>query len=193
MNGLNRLLGLVLLLLLLAAALVTVGLVTGLVTTSAVAALWPYPPVEGIAHDVSGLGGVLHWYLLGGAVVLLLLTLQGIKAELSPPPRRARLFVVRSSGPGRTEVAYQTLDTLAGYSAKRVAGVERVQARVERRRDQLAVSCRAVLSPFTDLTATGAAIERAVAEDLGRTTGVAVARVRVRATVRDEAAGRRVR
>lgn len=189
----NRLLGLLLLVLLLAAALVTLGLVTGFLTTAAVAALWPYAPVEGIAHDVIGLGGVLHWYVLGGAVVLLLLTVQGIKAELSPAPRRARLFVVRSGGPGRTEVAYRTLDTLAGYSAGRVAGVERVQARVERRRDQLAVRCRAVLSPFTDLKTTGAAIERAVAEDLGRTTGVAVAGVRVRATVRAEAAGRRVR
>lgn len=193
MNVLNRLLGLVLLLLLLAVAVVTLGLVTGVLTVAAVDAVWPYAPVHGVTRDVIGLGGALHWYVLGGAIVLLLLTIQGIKAELTPPPRRARLFVVRSGGPGRTEVAYQTLDMLAGYSAKRVAGVERVRARVERRRDKLAVQCRAVLSPFTDLKTTGAAIERTVAEDLGRVTGVAVGGVRVRATVRDEGAGRRVR
>jgi len=192
-NVLNRLLSVVLLLLLLAAAAVTLGLVTGVLTAAVVDTVWPYAPVHGIARDVSGLGGTLHWYLLGGAIVLILLTVQGIKAELTPPSRRARLFVVRSSGPGRTEVAYQTLDDLAGYSARRVAGVERVRARVERRRNTLAVQCRAVLSPFSDLKATGAAIERSVTEDLSRVTGVAVGGVRVRATVRDEAARRPVR
>jgi len=191
-NVLNRLLGLLLLLLLLAAALVTLGILTGVLTAALVGAVWPYAPVAAMARDVAGLGGAPHWYALGGAIVLILLTVQGIKAELSPPPRRARLFVVRSGGPGRTEVAYRTLDELAGYSARRVVGVERARARVERRRNTLAVQCRAVLSPFSDLKATGAAIERRVTEDLGRVTGVAVGGVRVRATVRDEGA-RRVR
>jgi len=193
MNVLNRLLGLVLLVLLLAVAVVTLGLVTGVLTAPVVDAAWPYAPVHGITQDVIGLRGALHWYLLGGAIVLILLTVQGIKAELTPPPRRARLFVVRSDGPGRTEVDYQTLDDLAGYSARRVTGVERVRARVERRRNTLAVQCRAVLSPFTDLKATGAAIERSVTEDLSRVTGVAVEEVRVRATLRDERARRLVR
>lgn len=193
MNVLNRLLGLVLLVLLLAVAVVTLGLVTGVLTAAVVDAVWPYAPVHGITQDVIGLGGALHWYLLGGAIVLILLTVQGIKAELTPPPRRARMFVVRSDGPGRTEIDYQTLDDLAGYSARRVTGVERVRARVERRRNTLAVQCRAVLSPFTDLKVTGAAIERSVTEDLSRVTGVAVGGVRVRATLRDERARRLVR
>ncbi len=193
MNVLNRLLGLVLLVLLLAVAVVTLGLVTGVLTDAVVDTVWPYAPVHGITRDVIGLGGALHWYLLGGAIVLILFTVQGIKAELTPPPRRARLFVVRSGGPGRTEVDYQTLDDLAGYSARRVTGVERVRARVERRRNTLAVQCRAVLSPFTDLKATGAAIERSVTEDLSRVTGVAVGEVRVRAILRDERARRLVR
>lgn len=193
MNVLNRLLGLVLLVLLLAVAVVTLGLVTGVLTDAVVDTVWPYAPVHGITRDVIGLGGALHWYLLGGAIVLILLTVQGIKAELTPPPRRARMFVVRSDGPGRTEIDYQTLDDLAGYSARRVTGVERVRARVERRRNTLAVQCRAVLSPFTDLKVTGAAIERSVTEDLSRVTGVAVGGVRVRATLRDERARRLVR
>jgi len=193
MNVLNRLLGLVLFLLLLAMALVTLGLVTGLLTPGEVQQVWPYPPVGSVARDVARLGNSVWPYVLGGAIVAVLLSLLGLKAELSPPPRRARLFVVRGAGPGHTEVAYSTLDELAEYSAKRVPGVERVRARVERQRDQLAVRCRAVISPFAELKAAGAEIERRVAEDVGRMTGVTVAGVRVRATVPDGRARRRVR
>jgi hypothetical protein len=192
MNVLNRLLGLLLLLLLLALALVTLGLTAGLLTVTAVAAVWPYAPVEGIVRDVVAVDAPVRWYVLGGAIVAALLALAGLKAELSPPPRRARLFVVPTGGPGRTEVAYGTLDDLAAYSAGRAPGVERVRARVERRRDTLAVRCRALISPFADLTTTGTEIERRVAADLGRMTGVAVAGVRVRATVQ-EGRARRVR
>lgn len=193
MNGLNRLLGLLLLLLLLASALVTLGLVAGLLSAAAVGEVWPYAPVERIARDVLGVGPPVRWYVLGGALVAALLALAGIKAELSPPPRRARLFVVPTSGPGRTEVAYGTLDDLAAYSAGRAPGVERARARVERRRDTLAVRCRALISPFANLQVTGTEIERRVAEDLSRVTGVAVAGVRVRATVQEGRARRRVR
>jgi len=211
MRILNRLLALLLLLLLLAAALMTLGLVTGALTAAQVHQLWPYAPVRAIARDVAllnvdtyqgaplgpfGPGTAVGPFVVGGAVVVALLTVLGIVRELTPPPRRARTLVLRGEGgdaPGYTEIAYDALDELAAYTARGVAGIERARARVDPKSGTLDVRCRAVVSPFVDLAATGPEVERAVVERLGHATGLPVRTVRVRAVVQEERARRGVR
>ncbi len=74
-----------------------------------------------------------------------------------------------------------------------MAGIERARARVDPKSGTLDVRCRAVVSPFVDLAATGPEVERAVVERLGHATGLPVRTVRVRAVVQEERARRGVR
>jgi len=208
MIGLNRLLALILLLLLLAAAVLTLSLVTGALTADQVYQIWPYAPGRAIARDVALLnadtyqGAPIGPFGVGtpvapviGVVVALLalLALLGIVRELSPPPRRARLLVLRGDAPGYTEIAYDTLDELAAYSARGVTGVERARARVEPKNGALDVRCRALVTPFADLATMGPEVERTIAAGLTRATGLPVRTVRMRAVVQGERARRQVR
>src|SRR5581483_9313688 len=125
MNILNRMLGVLVSLLLLAAALVTLGLVPGLLTVEQVRQVWPYQPVLQICDDVADRPDQTRTWVIGGAIVVGLLALVLLLRELTPPPRRARLLMLPGAGPGRTEVTYSTLDELAEYGAQQVAGIER--------------------------------------------------------------------
>src|SRR5919199_1696997 len=89
MNVLNRLLGLLLLLLVLAAALATIGLVTDLLTVPDVRRVWAYGPVVTITHDVGHLGTDRWPWVLGGAIVAGLIALILLVRELTPPRRQA--------------------------------------------------------------------------------------------------------
>ena len=128
MNVINRLLGLLLLLLVLAAALATIRLVTDLLTVADVRQVWAYGPVVTITHDVGHLGADRWPWVLGGAIVAGLLALILLVRELTPPSRRARVLVLPGPLPSRTEVPYSALDELAERSAREVSGVERVRA-----------------------------------------------------------------
>ncbi len=199
MRVLNRVLALLLLLALLAAALLTLGLVSGLLPVATVQQVWPYAPVRAIARDAAALNGRAYQgqrvgaYVVGGAVVVGLLALLGLVRELTPPPRRARTLVLRGDAPGYTEVSYTTLDALAAYGAHDVSGIEKMRARVEPRRGGLEVRCRALVSPFIDLSQAGPQLERAIAAHLERVTGLPVRAVRVRTVVQEERARRQVR
>ena len=193
MNVLNRLLGLLFLLLVLAAALATIVLVTGLLTVPDVRQVWAYGPVVTISHDVGHLGAERRPWVLGGAIVAALIAFILLGRELTPPPRRARVLVLPGRGPGRTEVPYSALDELAEYSAREVSGIERVRARVEPRRRALAVRCRALVSPYADLATAGPELQRTIADRLQHVTGLPVQTVRVRTTVQEQRARRQVR
>src|SRR5919198_511547 len=104
MNVINRLLGLLFLLLVLAAALATIGLVTDLLTVPGVRQVWAYGPVVTITHDVGQLGAGRWPWVLGGAIVAGPIALLLLVRELTPP-RRARVLVVPGKGPGRTGAA----------------------------------------------------------------------------------------
>jgi hypothetical protein len=118
MNVVNRLLGLLFLLLVLAAALATIGLVTDLLTVPDVRQVWAYGPVVTITHDVGQLGAGRWPWVLGGAIVAGLIALILLVRELTPPRRHARVLVLPGKGPGRTEVPYSALDELAERSAR---------------------------------------------------------------------------
>ncbi len=199
MRVLNRVLALLLLLALLAVALLTLGLVSGLLPVGTVHQVWPYAPVRAIARDAADLNGRVYQgqrvgaYVVGGAVVGGLLALLGLVREVTPPPRRARTLVLRGDAPGYTEVSYKTLDDLAAYGAHDVSGVERLRARVEPRRGGLEVRCRALVSPFIDLAQAGPQLERAIAAHLERVTGLPVHVVHVRTVVQEERTRRQVR
>lgn len=208
MRILNRLLALLLLTLLLAAALLTLGLVTGVLSEALVQQAWPYAPVSAIARDVAllptltyqgtpigpvGPGTPIGPFVVGGAIMVALLAILGIIRELMPPPRRARTLVLRGDAPGYTEIAYDTLDKLAAYSARGVAGVEQARARVDPKGGALNVRCQVLVSPFTDLATTGPEVERTIAERLTQATGLPVRTVQLRAVVQEERARRHVR
>jgi hypothetical protein len=91
MNVVNRLLGLLFLLLVLAAALATIGLVTDLLTVPDVRQVWAYGPVVTITHDLGHLGAGRWPWVLGGAIVAGLIALILLVRELTPPSRRARV------------------------------------------------------------------------------------------------------
>ena len=190
MNVVNRLLGLLFLLLVLAAALATIGLVTDLLTVPDVRRVWAYGPVVTITHDVGHLGTDRWPWVLGGAIVAGLIAFILLVRELTPPRRRARVLVLPGKGPGRTEVPYSALDELAERSAREVSGVERARARVELRRRALLVRCRALVSPYVDLATTAQELQRTIAERLQHVTGLPV---QVRTTVQEERPRRRVR
>ncbi len=193
MNVLDRLLGLLLLVGVLAAALVTVGLVSGALTTPEVQQVWPYPPVLQVCDDVERLPSDTRPWVLGGAMVALILALLGLWRDLTPPPRRARFLALPSAGAGRTEMSYRTLDALAEHSALGIAGIEHVRARVQPHQEALTVRCRAWVSPYAHLATAGPELERTIADRLHQVTGLPVRTVRVRAVVQEERARRRVR
>jgi hypothetical protein len=193
MNVLNRLLGLLVLLVVLAAALVTVGLVSGALPSPEVQQVWPYPPVLRVCHDVEHLPVRTRPWVLGGAIAALILSLLGLWRDLTPPPRRARLLALPGGGPGRTEMSYRTLDELAERSALEVAGIEHVRARVQPHKRALTVRCRARVSPYVNLATAGPDLERTIADRLHHVTGLPVRTVRVRTVVQKERARRRVR
>jgi hypothetical protein len=193
MQVLNRLLAVLLLLALLAAALVTAGLATGVLAVARVRQVWPYAPVEAIAHDLAKLGPDGTPPVVAGALVGALVALVLLVRELTPLPRRARTLLLPPGGQGRTEVGYGTLDDLAARSAQGVAGVERARCRVEPGREALTVRCRALISPHAQLATAGPAIEQTVKDSLEHLTGMPVRTVQVRATLQDERATRRVR
>ena len=190
MNVVNRLLGLLLLLLVLAAALATIGLVMGLLTVPEVRQVWAYGPVVTITHDVSHLGADRWPWVLGGAIVAGLIALILLVRELTPPSRRARVLVLPGPLPSRTEVPYSALDELAERSAREVSGVERVRARVELRRSALLVRCRVLVSAYADLGTIGPELQRRIAERLQHVTGLPV---QVRTTMQEERPRRQVR
>jgi hypothetical protein len=192
-NILNRLLVLLMLLALLASALLTAGLATGLLAVSRVRQVWPYRPIEDIAHDLAKLGPSRAPPVAAGSLVIAVVAVLLLTRELAPPPRRDRTLLLPRGGQGRTEVSYATLDELAEHSARAVPGIERVTARVDPERAALRVRCRALIGPYTELTTAGPAVEQAVKEHLERLTGVPVREVRLRAAVQDERARRNVR
>ena len=185
MTILNRLLAVLFLLLLLVGAVLTLGLVAGLLTSAQVQQVWPYAPALAVTRDLAHLSDLARLYVLGGAAVVALLALFGLLRELTPPPRRARTLVLHDAGPGYTELSYRTLDHLAAYNLERVAGVERARARVQPRRGALEVRCQTRIGPFADAAATKPAIASAVAEQLERVTGLPVRSVRVRTVVQE--------
>lgn len=193
MNVLNRIVALLVLLALLAAALVTLGLVTDLLTVAEVRQVWPYGPVLTICYDVAHSGTRVRPWVLGGASGAGLLALVLLVRELTPPPRRARLLVLPGAGPGRTEMAYSTLDALAEYGARAVQGIERVRARVEPKNGTLTVRCHAVVSPYVNLATAGPELEQSIAQRLETVTGLPVQVVQVRTVVQEERARRSVR
>ena len=192
MNILNRVLVLLLLLALLAAALLTASLATGLLAVSRARQVWPYRPIEDIAHDLAKLGPARTPPVAAGALIVAIVAVLLLTRELAPPPRRDRTLLLPRGGQGRTEVAYATLDELAEHSARAVPGIERVTARVDPQRAALRVRCRALVSPYAELATAGPAVERAVKEHLERLTGVPVREVRLRAAMQDERARRKV-
>ena len=195
MNVLNRILSILLLVGVVAAAAVTLGLVWDLLTLGAVRSAWPYPPVERVTYDVAHLSGGTVYWVVGGSIICGLLALLLLGRELTPPPRRARVLLLPGKGPGRTEVPYSALDEVAEYSAREVSGIERVRARVEprRRARALAVRCRALVSPYADLATAGPELQRTIADRLQQVTGLPVQTVRVRTTVQQELARRQAR
>lgn len=193
MRIVNHLLGLLVLLALLAAALVTLGLVLGVLTVAEVRQVWPYTPVVMIGRDAAHLPVRTQPWVIGGAIVVGLLALLGIVRELTPPPRRARLLTLRGGGPGYTDVAYSTLDELASYGARDVSGIERVRARVDSTKGGLSVRGRALVSPYVELATAAPQLEQAIAGRLERATGLPVRAVRLRTVVHEEHARRGVR
>lgn len=192
MNVLNRVLVLILLAALLVAALLTAGLATGLLGVARVRQVWPYQPVDAIAHDLATLGPTHTVPVVAGAVILGMGTLLLLLRELAPSPRRERMLLLPKEGQGRTEVAYTCLDDLAAHSARTVQGIEAVTARVDPERAALRVRLRAAVSPYAELATAGPAVEQTVKEHLERWTGVPVLEVRVRAVVQDERMRRHV-
>jgi hypothetical protein len=149
MNVVNRLFGLLLLLLVLAAALATIGLVMGLLTVPDVRQVWAYGPVVTITHDVGHLGADRWPWVLGGAIVAGLLALILLVRELTPPSRRARVLVLPRPLPSRTEVPYSALDELCGTCAWAVAQSLATCGALERsydnRNDPVPVALRQIL------------------------------------------------
>ena len=193
MNVLNRILSILLLVGMVAAAAVTLGLIWDLLTLGAVRYAWPYPPVERVTYDVAHLSGGTVYWVVGGSIICGLLALLLLGRELTPPPRRARVLLLPGKGPGRTEVPYSVLDELAERSGQEVSGIERVRARVEPRRRALTVRCRALVSPYANLATAGPELQRTIADRLQHVTGLPVQTVRVRTTVQQERARRQAR
>ncbi len=178
---------------LLAAALVTLGLVLGLLTVAEVRQVWPYTPVVLISRDTAHLPAGVQPWVLGGALVAAVLALLGLLRELTPPSRRARLLTLRGGGPGHTEIAYSTLDALASYGARDIAGIEQVRARVDPSKGGLSVRGRALVSPHVELATAAPELEQAIVGRLEHATGLPVRTVRLRTVIQDQRAHRGVR
>ncbi len=189
----NHLLGVVLLAVLLAAALVTLGLVLGVLTLTMVRQVWPYAPIETIGRDVANLPDATRNWVIGGSIGAAVVTLLGLIRELSPPPRRARLLTLQGSGPGQTEISFGALDDLAAYGARKVAGIEHLHARVDMVKGRLVVRGRALVSPYVELATAGQQLEQAVANRLEQATGLPVLTVQLRTVVQNVKAQRTVR
>ncbi len=181
MNVANRVLASLLLLLVIVASIVVVLLISAFVDVAQIRHLWLYGPVETMGRDITRLGPARRTPVAIGAAVVGLLAFLLFALEFRGTPRRARLMTIHAEGPGRTEIAFGTLEDVVRHAGTETAGVEGItRARIDPGRAGLRVACRARISSAAEMATAGAELEQTIARRVRATTGVPVSSVRVR-------------
>lgn len=193
MNVVNRLLALVFLLLLLALAVGTAGIVSDLLPVSAVDRVHFYGPLHQALTDLGHLRPMGSQIIVaGGAVLAALLSLVLLALELRPP-RRERTLTLTEDQEGRVAIDYAAVRGAAERASLDVAGVEGARCRVGTRKGQLRLSCRVTVGPFAPASAIGVAVESAVRDRLQEMLAQPVEQVQVQVDLQKIGGPTRVR
>ena len=194
MNIFNRLLAIIFFLVVLALAIGTIGIVTGLMTVRAVDRVHYYAPVHRALSDLHAVHPqqpnqalVVLGAALVGVVCLLFLTF-----ELKPP-RRERRLLLEDSEDGAVTIGYKTMQKVAEQASLGVPGVDAADCAVSRQKEALTVRCKATIDRFANGEIVGSRVEDAIKRQLEQTLGLPVERVDVRVEPETASAPVRVR
>jgi hypothetical protein len=179
-NILNRVVAILLFLLVLALAVGTLGVVTGMLTASMVDAVRPYPPLHHALSDLAHLRPMnVQIITVAGAALTAVLMLFLLARELTPP-RPERTVLLAQNQEGEVTIGYDTLRKVAEMAAVEVQRVAKARCTVTTRKGVLRVRCRATADPYSNAGAVGLAVEAAVRSQLEQTLGKPVEHVAVR-------------
>jgi hypothetical protein len=107
-------------------------------------------------------------------VAVIVLSLELIMRQREPPQ-----FVVREDKLGKVTVARSSVRRLVGYESATVPGVIETRQTVDKGRDGLRVSVRALLLPEVDAPAVGRTLQEKVQQSIQGHIGLPVAEVQV--------------
>lgn len=180
MNIVNRILAIILLLLILAAATGTVAVASTLLPVSAVDRVISYVPLHNALTDLRNMRPqTARIITIAAAVVVGLIALLLLLVELTPGRRRERRYTVSESRDGEVTIAYSTLRKVAQGVACGVTDVNEARCEVDRRQENLRVRCKVMAAPFSDAAAIGQRVESSIRIQLQETLGKPVEHVGV--------------
>lgn len=180
MNILNRLVAILVFLLILALAIGTLGVMSGMLTASMVDTVCPYPPLHHALTDLAHLRPMnVQLITVAAAALSAVLMLFLLVRELTPP-RPERTVLLAQDQEGEVTIGYDTLRKVAELASVGVQRVAAARCAVAMRKGVLRVRCRATADPFSNAGAVGQAVEAAIRSQLEQTLGKPVEHVAVR-------------
>ena len=153
-----------------------------LITAAAAVGVFAFRP-ETSEYAISRLdilfGSSLYfWWLLLGAVVLLLFGMLGVFVSLARKTEPTQVVVGNSEG-GQINISLEAVDNVVRKAALSVEGVRDVKSRLKAAKNGLGIRLQIALPHDTSVPATSTAVQTAVKEQLQMVTGLTVAEVAV--------------
>jgi hypothetical protein len=180
LNVFNRILGIVVLLLVLAASAGTIAVAAGLLTVSTVDRIYLYRPAHQALTDLAHLHPAMtQEIVVGAAAIAVIASLLLLIAELRPP-RRERSLLLSQDRNGEVKIGYDTLRKVAEEVSMRAQDVNKARCRVGTRKQALCVRCAVTADPFADADGVGKEVESSVKERLEHTIGKTIKHVGVK-------------
>lgn len=183
MTIVNRLLAIILVLLILAAAVGTIAIASTVLPVSKVDQVLSYPPLHQALSDLANLqpqGTQILTIVVAAVAGVLMLVLLVIELR---PPHRERRYLVSQSHDGEVSIDYGTLRKVAEGAASSVIDVNEAHCSLDRRQEALRVRCHVTAAPFTEAASIGRQVEAAIRDQLQETLGKPVEHVTVRVDV----------
>ena len=183
----NRIVAILVLLVLLATGIVVLVLQSGILPLSTIDRLTGYSPLRSVARDLAATNAPQFPFTPVIAALLVLFALLGLLGELRP---RKPSVLTLQSGEGRsTEISYRTLGEVVQESLQSLTGIEQAgKARVQERRGQLDVRCKARLGRLATAEEMVPRAKQFVSEQLQHLTGLPVRTVRLDTSASPQAA-----
>lgn len=180
MNIFNRILALLVLLLVLALAVGTFALTTGLVAAREFWRVSHYAPLHRALRDLGHLHPQTAQVITSAvAAVVAILVVVFLATEVRPRRPEKELILSRNRE-GEVVIGYRTLRTVAEKVALGEADVSRARCRVSSHKDSLLVRCDVTADPFANADNVGTAVETALRDRLEHTVGKPVEHIRVK-------------
>ena len=116
------------------------------------------------------------WWLLLGAVILLLCGMLGVFISLARKAASAQVIIGRSEG-GQVNISLDAVDSVVHKAALTVSGVGEVKSHLKAAKNGVGIKLRITLPHETNVPETATAVQIAVKEQVQAVTGLTVTEV----------------